>query len=94
MHPTPSTAAQANLRGILAMVAAVGFFSLMDALLKTLTASYPAMQVAALRGWAALPLVVLYVLWRGEVRGLLRVRWPLHLLRGALNISKIGRAHV
>ena len=90
MHPTPSTAAQANLRGILAMVAAVGFFSLMDALLKTLTASYPAMQVAALRGWAALPLVVLYVLWRGEARGLLRVRWPLHLLRGALNISMLA----
>ncbi|WP_440110940.1 DMT family transporter [Acidovorax sp. BL-A-41-H1] len=90
MHPTPPTAAQANLRGILAMVAAVGFFSLMDALLKTLTASYPAMQVAALRGWAALPLVVLYVLWRGEVRGLLKVRWPLHLLRGGLNISMLA----
>ena len=66
-----------NLRGILAMVAAVGFFSLMDALLKTLSAHYPAMQVAALRGGAALPLVALYALWRGEVPRLLKVRWPL-----------------
>jgi drug/metabolite transporter (DMT)-like permease len=90
MHPTTSTTAQANLRGIVAMVAAVGFFSVMDALLKTLTESYPAMQVAALRGWAALPLVALYVLWRGEVRGLLKVRWPLHLLRGALNVSMLA----
>lgn len=86
----PSSLASGNLRGIVAMVLAVGFFSVMDALLKTLSGSYPAMQVAALRGWAALPLVVLYVLWRGEVRGLLKVRWPLHLLRGVLNVSMLA----
>lgn len=85
-----ATAAADNLRGIVAMVAAVGCFSLMDALLKTLSASYPAVQVAALRGWGALPLVALYVLWRGEVRGLLKVRWPPHLLRGVLNVTMLG----
>lgn len=83
-------AASATLRGIVAMVVAVGFFSLMDALLKSLSAHYPAMQVAALRGWAALPLVVLYVVWRREVRGLLRVRWPLHVLRGVLNVAMLA----
>ena len=90
--PAPATQAapSSNLRGIIAMVAAVGFFSLMDALLKTLTAHYPAMQVAALRGWAALPLVALYVLWRGEVPRLLKVRWPLHLLRGGLNVAMLA----
>jgi drug/metabolite transporter (DMT)-like permease len=84
------TALTGNLRGIAAMVAAVGCFSLMDALLKTLAATYPAMQVAALRGWAALPLVAAYVVWRGEVGGLLRVRWSLHLLRGVLNVAMLG----
>lgn len=74
----------------MAMVVAVGCFSLMDALLKTLAGSYPAMQVAALRGCAALPLVALYVLWRGEVRRLLKVRWPLHLLRGVINVSMLS----
>ena len=83
-------ASSENLRGIIAMVVAVGFFSVMDALLKTLSAHYPAMQVAALRGWAALPLVVLYVLWRREVPGLLKVRWPLHLLRGVLNVAMLA----
>lgn len=72
------------------MVAAVGCFSVMDALLKTLSGNYPAMQVAALRGCAALPLVIAYVLWRGEARRLLRVRWPLHLLRGALNVCMLS----
>ena len=79
----------ANVRGILAMVAAVGCFSLMDALLKTLSGSYPAMQVASLRGLAAVPLVVVYVVWRGPVRSLLKVRWPLHLLRGVINITML-----
>jgi drug/metabolite transporter (DMT)-like permease len=79
-----------NLRGMLAMLAAVACFSVMDALLKTLAGSYPAMQVAAMRGWAALPLVAVYVLWRGEAPRLLRVRWPLHLLRGVLNISMLA----
>ena len=90
--PAPPTQAapSSNLRGIIAMVAAVGFFSLMDALLKTLSAHYPAMQVAALRGWAALPLVALYALWRGEVPRLLKVRWPLHLLRGGLNVAMLA----
>jgi len=47
----------ASLRAILAMLAAVGCFSLMDAALKGLTGAYPPLQVAALRGLAAFPLV-------------------------------------
>ena len=79
-----------NLRSILAMLAAMGCFSLMDAVLKTLSGSYPSMQVAALRGLASLPLVCLYVAWRREVHLLLRVRWPLHLLRGVLGIAMLA----
>lgn len=79
-----------NLRSIVAMVVAVGFFSLMDAVLKTLGASYPAMQVAAMRGLSALPLVCAYVVWRGEVRGLLQVHWRLHLFRGVLSVTMLS----
>jgi drug/metabolite transporter (DMT)-like permease len=75
-----------NLRSIVAMLIAVAAFSLMDAVLKTLTGSYPALQVAALRGLVALPLVCVYVLWRREVGQLLRVRWRLHLFRGVISI--------
>lgn len=79
-----------NLRGIMAMLVAVGCFSLMDALMKALAGSYPAIQVAALRGLGALPLVTLYVWWRGQAASLLRVRWSLHLLRGAANIATLS----
>ena len=82
--------ATGNLRSIVAMLVAVGFFSVMDALLKTLSGIYPAMQVAAMRGLSALPLVWVYVAWRGEVRVLLRVRWRLHLMRGVLTILMLA----
>ncbi len=78
-----------NLRSIVAMLIAVGAFSLMDAVLKTLIASYPALQVAALRGLAALPLVCIYVVWRRQVGQLVRVRWRLHLFRGVIGIAML-----
>lgn len=82
--------ARKNLRGILAMLAAVASFSLMDTGLKLLSVHYPPVQVAALRALASLPLVCAYVLWRGAVPGLFRVRWPLHLLRGLLGVGMLA----
>lgn len=73
-------------RPALLMLAAVALFALMDAGLKLLTPHYPTMQVASLRGMAALPLVLAWTLATIGVRGLLRVHWPLHLLRGALGV--------
>jgi len=72
------------------MLLAVATFSLMDAALKTLTPNYPPMQVAALRGLSSLPLVTLWVLVDGGPRQLLRVRWPLHVLRGLVSIVMIA----
>lgn len=77
-------------RGILAMLAAVALFSLMDAALKLLSPHYPALQVAALRGFASLPLVLLWAFATVGPRALLRVRWSLHLLRGALAVLMMG----
>lgn len=69
-----------------AMLVGVGAFAFMDAGLKLLTAHYPAAQVAALRGLAALPLVFAWTLYAGGVRQLVRVRWPLHLVRGVMAV--------
>jgi len=79
-----------NLRGIAAMLLAAASFSLMDAGLKLLAAHYPPVQVAALRALASWPLVVAYVAWRGAFASLLRVRWGLHLLRGAIGVATLG----
>lgn len=72
------------------MLLAVGCFALMDAVLKTLSTHYPVLQIAALRGVTALPLVLLYLTWRGAWSTVLRIRWPLHLLRGALGIVMLS----
>ncbi|HEU4776307.1 MAG TPA: DMT family transporter [Telluria sp.] len=79
-----------NLRSIYAMLIAVAVFSLMDTALKLLTVRYPPMQVAALRALTSLPLMLVYVGWRGAYGGFFRVRWSLQLLRGVLGIAMLS----
>lgn len=77
-------------KAVVTMLAAVALFCVMDAGLKQLSAHYPSMQVAALRGGASLPLVLSWALMTTGWRSLLRVRWPLHLLRGVLGVMMIA----
>jgi len=88
--PAMPVPAERPVRGILLMLAAVGLFSFMDAVLKVLAARYPALQVTALRGAASLPFVLLPALVTGRWRGLIPVRWGLHLLRGALGLAMVA----
>ena len=77
-----------NLRAIVAMVAACAMFACMDALMKTLVGTYSPLQVTALRGLTAMPLVCLYVLWRRQMGAVFsrHLRWRLHLLRGVVTL--------
>ena len=72
------------------MLGAVLMFCLMDAGLKTLSAHYPPFQVSAIRGASSLPLVLVWALWTGGAKTLFRVRWSLHLLRGALGVMMMA----
>jgi drug/metabolite transporter (DMT)-like permease len=72
--------------GMAAMLTGVASFALMDAGLKLLTAHYPSAEVAALRGIVALPVVFLWALLSGGAGQLVRVRWPLHLVRGVMSV--------
>src|SRR5690242_17890559 len=66
------------------MLAAIALLACMDAGLKQLSLHYPAMQVTALRALASWPIVAVWAWWKVGPRALLRVRWPLQILRGAL----------
>ena len=79
-----------QVRAVLTMLAAVAVFSMMDAGLKRLSAHYPPFQVAALRGAASLPLVLAWALSTAGLRPLVRVRWPMHLLRGAMGVAMMA----
>ncbi|SEL43693.1 EamA domain-containing membrane protein RarD [Pseudoxanthomonas sp. GM95] len=68
------------------MLGAVALFAMMDAGLKSLSAHYPPLQVGAIRGLASFPLVLVWALSTASVRSLVRVHWPMHLLRGALSV--------
>ncbi|MET1022837.1 MAG: DMT family transporter [Pseudoxanthomonas sp.] len=72
------------------MLIAVALFAVMDAGLKVLSTRYPPLQVSALRGLASLPPVAAWALATVGPRALLRVRWPMHLLRGCLSVGMMG----
>ena len=90
MHANPAMSNEHARRGMLLMLLSILLFSLMDAGLKTLSAHYPPFQVAALRGASSLPLVLAWALLTVGWRPLVRVRWPLHLLRGVLGIMMMA----
>lgn len=77
---------QARLRAIACMIAAVAVFSCMDALLKLLSAYYPPLQVAVLRGAASLPFTLLPLVVAGRLKELRPRRFGVHLLRAFLAV--------
>jgi drug/metabolite transporter (DMT)-like permease len=76
----------AHLRGVFLMIAAVGVFAVMDAMMKHLTARYPPLQMSCLRGAASLPFVLFATALTGSLGRLRPVRWRLYLARAALGI--------
>src|SRR5690606_15338659 len=85
-----AAAARDHRRGVLAMALAVAVLCLMDACLKQLAGRYPPLQVAALRGLVGLPMVLAWAAATTGLRALVRVHWPLHLLRGVLGVLFLG----
>ena len=77
-------------RAVALMLAAVGLFSLMDAGLKVLSGHYPPFQVAALRGASSLTFVLAWAAATTGLAPLLRMRWPLHLLRAVLGVGMMA----
>jgi drug/metabolite transporter (DMT)-like permease len=75
-----------RLRGVLLMLAAVGIFSVMDALMKQLTLRYPPLQVACLRGASSLPFVFLMYAATRRLAALRPVRYGLHILRAVFAV--------
>lgn len=72
------------------MLIAVAMFSFMDAGMKWLAPHYPAMQIAAVRGLASLPFVLLWAFATVPLVSLVRIRWGLHLWRGVLSIFMLA----
>jgi drug/metabolite transporter (DMT)-like permease len=78
-----------RLRGIILMIAAVGVFGVMDALMKFLAVTYPPMQIASLRGASSLPFVFATCLATGRFADLRPRRLHLHALRAVVSIAML-----
>jgi drug/metabolite transporter (DMT)-like permease len=78
-----------RLRGITLMIVAVGVFGVMDGLMKALSATYPPMQIASLRGASSLPFVLVTCLVSGRFADLRPRRLHLHALRAVVSIAML-----
>jgi drug/metabolite transporter (DMT)-like permease len=75
-----------RLRGIGFMIGAVFIFSIMDSLMKRLSAHYEPLQIACLRSISSFLFLLLPILWRRSWSQLDASEPLLHLLRAALGV--------
>ena len=75
-----------RLRGIGFMIAAVFIFSIMDTLMKRLSAHYEPLQIACLRSLSSLLFLLLPILWRRSWSQLDASGPLLHVLRAVLGV--------
>jgi drug/metabolite transporter (DMT)-like permease len=79
-----------RLRGISFMIAAVFVFSIMDALMKRLSAHYAPLQIACLRSLSSLVFLLPYIAWRRSWASLRASAPMLHAFRGLLGITMLA----
>jgi len=90
LSTTSRAAPRERLRGIAAMIAAVFVFSIMDALMKRLSAHYGPLQVSCLRCLSSLLCLVLMIGWQRSWTSLRATIPLLHLWRAALGITMLA----
>jgi drug/metabolite transporter (DMT)-like permease len=81
---------QERLRGIASMVAGVFVFSIMDSLMKRLSAHYGPLQISCLRCIASWLLLLVPITWQKTWVSLRPKNAPLHLFRAVLGIGMLG----
>lgn len=87
-EPEPTGALRgAALRGLALMLAAVALLTLMDALVKLVSARYPVAQAMALRNLVALPFLAVALRLEGGLAALRGGRHGLQLLRALLGFA-------
>ncbi|MGG7567639.1 DMT family transporter [Rhodovulum sp. DZ06] len=79
------------LRGILFKLVSVSAAASMAACIKAASEGVPAPEAVFFRSLFALPPLLLFYAWRGELRRGFRVHsWRAHLLRGAVGVTAMG----
>ncbi|MCA0962426.1 DMT family transporter [Salipiger bermudensis] len=78
------------LRGIALKITSVILFVIMSSLIKAAD-SVPTGEAVFFRSFFALPVIIIWLLWRGDMATGLRAKKPsLHVLRGMIGVSAMG----
>lgn len=78
------------LRGIALKITSVILFVIMSSLIKAAD-SVPTGEAVFFRSFFALPVIIVWLLWRGDMATGLRAKKPsLHVLRGMIGVSAMG----
>ncbi len=93
--PTPARPVaappQQPMRGILFKVASVGVFVAMASIIKATSDVVPPGEAVFFRSFFALPVIIAWLLWRGELRHGLETPNPMgHLWRGLVGTAAMG----
>ncbi|MDU8910714.1 DMT family transporter [Aestuariicoccus sp. MJ-SS9] len=79
------------LRGVAFKLASVFLFVIMASLIKASAAHVPTGQAVFFRSFFAMPVIVAWLLWRGDLATGLRAERPLgHVWRGVIGVSAMG----
>src|ERR1019366_7074694 len=90
MPTAVSSQSAERLRGISSMLAAVFVFSIMDALMKRVSAHYGPLQIACLRCVASLVCLLPMIAWQRSWSSLRAAMPVLHIARAALGIGMLS----
>ncbi|MQQ08305.1 EamA family transporter [Epibacterium sp. SM1979] len=78
-------------KGILLKAVAIGLFTVMAGLIKEVVQTVPVGETVFFRSFCALPVILLWLAIRGELRGGLRTKNPgLHVWRGLVGSTAMG----
>ena len=75
---------RALMQAVAILVAGKFLFAVQDVIIKEMSGGYPVHQIVAIRGLAAIPILILLIHFRGGITILRRYRPTIHLIRGAL----------
>jgi drug/metabolite transporter (DMT)-like permease len=79
------------LRGILLKLGSVVTFILMSALIKSVSDRIPPGEIVFVRSFLAMPVIVAWLAWRGELHGGFRTKNPMgHFWRGLVGTISMG----
>ncbi|GHC53539.1 DMT family transporter [Neogemmobacter tilapiae] len=91
ISPEPALIGQRPLRGITLKVISVLFFIAMAALIKATRDHVPAGEAVFFRSFFAIPVIIVWLLWRRELRHGLRTDNPMgHVWRGLVGTTSMG----